>query len=338
MSENNAKYRFDSMDLAVYIWKKKIPLLIITFIAGIVSIIASFMITPRFKSSVVMFPAAIQTSISKALLMKEYQWNFQAVGAEEQVETVLQILNSDKIRDKIIGHYNLMEHYDISPDDDHPLYKLNSYYKGNFSFKRTEYNSIVITVMDADAQLAADMANEVASLVDTTMWDMKLTRAEKAYEYIKMEYDSVTKVVTDLNTCVHGFNKKGIINYDRQIERLTEAYGKAILDRNEAAKRDIEKEIYILTEYSSEFIQCWEKYTDELIRLNDTRTQLLQLKAEMDHKVSSVFIVDKAYKADKKAYPKKAIIVVISTLSAFIVALLGFLFFDNFLKRIRTAE
>jgi hypothetical protein len=41
MSENNAKYRFDSMDLAVYIWKKKIPLLIITFVAGIISIIAN---------------------------------------------------------------------------------------------------------------------------------------------------------------------------------------------------------------------------------------------------------------------------------------------------------
>jgi uncharacterized protein involved in exopolysaccharide biosynthesis len=337
MSENNAKYRFDSMDLAVYIWKKKIPLLIITFVAGIISIIASLMITPRFKSSVVMFPA-IQASISKSLLLNEYQWNFQAVGEEEQVETVLQILKSDKIRDKIISRYNLMDHYGISPDEAHPLYKLHSYYEGNFTFKRTEYNSIVITVMDADPQLAADMANEFASLIDTTIWEMKLSRAKKAYEYVQMEYDSVTRVVADLNSCVHSYNKKGIINYDRQIERLTEAYGKAILDRNDAAKRDIEKEIFTLTEYSSEFIQCWERYIDELGRLNDTRSQLIQLRAEMDHKVPNVFIVDKAFKADKKAYPKKAIIVVISTLSAFIVTLLGFLFFDNFLKRIRTAE
>ena len=337
MSDNNEKYRFDSMDLAVYIWKKKIPLLIITFIAGVVSIIASLMITPRFKSSVVMFPA-IQASVSKSLLMNEYQWNFQDVGEEEQVETILQLLKSDKIRDKIISRYNLMEHYGISPDETHPLYKLHSYYEGNFNFKRTEYNSIVVTVMDADAQMAADMANEVASLVDTTLWEMKAARAEKAYEYIKMEYDSVTKVVADLNTCVHSFHKKGIINYDRQIERLTEAYGKALLDRNEAAKRDIEKEIFVLTEYSSEFIQCWERYIDELERLNDTRSQLIQIKAELEHRVPGVFIVDKAYKADKKAYPKKSIIVVISTLSAFIVALLGFLFFDNFLKRIRTAS
>ncbi len=338
MSEKNSQYRFDSMDLAVYIWKKKIPLLIITFIAGIVSIIASFMITPRFKSSVVMFPAAIQTSISKALLMNEYQWNFQAVGAEEQVETVLQILNSDKIRDKIISRFNLMEHYGISPDDAHPLYKLHSYYGGNFTFKRTEFNSIVITVMDADPQLASDMANEIAALVDTTIWEMKYIRAQKAYKYLEAEYDSVNRVVMDLNAGIHSFNKKGIINYDRQIERLTEAYGKAIIDGNETAKKEIENEIYKLGEYSSEFIQCWSQYTNEIVRLDNTRTQMLQVKAEMNHRVPNIFVLDKAYAADKKAYPKKAIIVVISTLSAFILALLGFLFFDNFLKRIRTAE
>jgi uncharacterized protein involved in exopolysaccharide biosynthesis len=334
MSEKNEKYRFDSMDLAVYIWKRKIPLLIITFIAAVVSIVASLLITPRFKSTVVMFPT-IQASISKSLLLNDYQWNFQAVGEEEQVETVLQILKSDKIRDIIINRFNLMEHYGISPDEAHPLYKLHSYYEGNFNFKRTEYNSVVVSVLDADAQMAADMANEIASLVDTTIWEMKDARAEKAYEYLKNEYDSVTNVVADLNKCVHSFNKKGIINYDRQIERLTEAYGKAILDRNEAAKKDIEKEIFVLTEYSSEFIQCWERYIDELDRLNDTRSQLIQIKAEVEHRVPNVFIVDKAYKADKKAYPKKAIIVIVSTLSAFIVALLGFLFFDNFLKRIR---
>lgn len=337
MSEKNSQYRFDSMDLAVYIWKKKIPLLIITFITGVVSIIASLIITPRFKSSVVMFPA-IQASISKSLLLNEYQWNFQAIGEEEQVETILQILKSDKIRDKIINRYNLLEHYGISPDEAHPLYKLHSYYEGNFSFKRTEYNSIVITVMDADAQLAADMANEIAALVDTTVWEMKRTRAQKAYEYLEMEFDSVTRIVANLNECIHSYNKKGVINYDRQIERLIEAYGKAIIDRNEAAKKDIEEEIYKLGEYSSGFIQCWSQYTNEIRRMNDTRTQMIQIKTEMDHRVPSVFILDKAYPADKKAYPKKSIIVVISTLSAFILALLGFLFFDNFLKRIRAAE
>jgi uncharacterized protein involved in exopolysaccharide biosynthesis len=336
MTETNSQYRFDSMDLAVYIWKKRIPLLIITFAAGVISIIASLMITPRFKSSVVIFPT-IQTSVSKSLLMNDYSWNFQEFGEEEQVETVLQILKSDKIRDKIITRYNLMEHYGISPNESHPKFKVNSYYEGNFTFKRTEYNSVVINVMDADPQMAMDMANEIASLVDTTFWDMRQARAQKALEYVQAEYDSVTKVVADLKDCVHGFNKKGIINYDRQIERLTEAYGKAILEKNEQAKREIEKEVAVLTEYSSDFVHCWERYIDELLRMTETRTQLNQLKAETTHRVPNVFVLDKAYKSDKKAYPKKSIIVIVSTLSAFILAILGFLFFDNFIKRIKAS-
>jgi uncharacterized protein involved in exopolysaccharide biosynthesis len=71
--------------------------------------------------------------------------------------------------------------------------------------------------------------------------------------------------------------------------------------------------------------------------MTDTRTQLIQIKAEATHRIPNVFILDKAYKADKKAYPKKAIIVIISTMSAFILAILGFLFFDNFIKRIKAS-
>jgi len=336
MSETNSQYRFDSMDLAVYIWKKKIPLLIITFAAAVISIIASLMITPRFKSSVVIFPT-IQTSVSKSLLMDNFVWNFQDFGEEEQVETVLQILKSDKIRDKIISRYNLMEHYGINPNESHPKYKVNSYYEANFTFKRTEYNSVVINVMDADAQLATDMANEIAALVDTTIWDMRQARAQKALEYLQKEYDSTTSVVADLKACVHGFHKKGVINYDLQMERLTEAYGKAILEKNESAKRDIEKEVAKLAEYTSGFVDCWERYIDELTRMTETRTQLIQLKAEATHRVPNIFVLDKAYTSDKKAYPKKSIIVIISTMSAFILSVLGFLFFDNFIKRIKAS-
>jgi len=336
MSETNSQYRFDSMDLAVYIWKKKIPLLIITFAAAVISIIASLMITPRFKSSVVIFPT-IQTSVSKSLLMDNFVWNFQDFGEEEQVETVLQILKSDKIRDKIITRYNLMEHYGINPNESHPKYKVNSYYEANFTFKRTEYNSVVINVMDADAQLATDMANEIAALVDTTIWDMRQARAQKALEYLQKEYDSTTSVVADLKACVHGFHKKGVINYDLQMERLTEAYGKAILEKNESAKRDIEKEVAKLAEYTSGFVDCWERYIDELTRMTETRTQLIQLKAEATHRVPNIFVLDKAYTSDKKAYPKKSIIVIISTMSAFILSVLGFLFFDNFIKRIKAS-
>jgi len=55
----NAKqtgYNFSSVDLLIYIWKKRAILIGVGLIAGIASIIFSMLITPMFQSSVIMFP------------------------------------------------------------------------------------------------------------------------------------------------------------------------------------------------------------------------------------------------------------------------------------------
>ena len=75
----------------------------------------------------------------------------------------------------------------------------------------------------------------------------------------------------------------------------------------------------------------------ELERYSDTKNLYLQVKAEYENRLPTVFILDKAFEADKKAYPKKSVIVIIATLSTFILAVLLFLFFENFMKRIKSA-
>lgn len=336
MNEDKAPYRFDSIDLAVYIWKKRIPLLIITFAAGVISIIASLMITPRFKSTVVLFPTS-EASTSKSLLQMNYQLDFQAVGEEEQVEAVMQVLKSDKIRDKIIEKYDLMRHYGIKPKGIHPLYKLHAFYEANVRIKRTEFNSVVISVMDADPQQAADMANDIACLADTTIWEMKTIRAKKAVELLEQVLDSIEWELDYLKKEMYKYNSKGIIYFEVQIDRLIEAYGKAVLEDDERAKKEIKQEIMYLGDYSSDLYFAMERFDYELERYSDTKNLYLQVKAEYDNRLPTVFILDKAFKADKKAYPKKSIIVIIATLSTFILAVLLFLFFENFMKRIKSA-
>jgi len=336
MNESKSSYRFDSIDLAIYIWKKRIPLLIITFAAGVISIIGSLMITPRFKSTVVLFPTS-EASTSKSLLQMNYQLDFQAVGEEEQVEAVMQVLKSDKIRDKIIEKYDLMRHYGIKPTGMYPLYKLHTFYESNIRIKQTEFNSVIISVLDADPQQAADMANDIACLADTTIWEMKTTRAKKAVELLELVLDSIEWELDNLKNEMHKYNSKGIIYFEVQIDRLIEAYGKAVLENDARAKKEIQQEIMYLGNYSSDLYAAVERFDYELERYSDTKNLYLQVKAEYDNRLPNIFILDKAFKADKKAYPKKSIIVIIATLSTFILAVLSFLFFENFMKRIKSA-
>ena len=138
MTKEKAQYNFESTDLIVYLWKRKIPLLIITFAAAVISILVSLTITPKFKSSVVLFPAS-ETPVSKSLLQTNFQdrVGILGFGAEEQLERMLQVLHSDDIRQKIIDKYDLMAHYEIEFDSPYPITKLFSVYSSNITFKRT---------------------------------------------------------------------------------------------------------------------------------------------------------------------------------------------------------
>jgi len=336
MSAEKNEFRFDTMDIMVYIWKRKIPLLIITVAAGIISILGSLMITPKFKSTVVLFATA-EASAGKVMIQENYQKDMQDIGDEEQVEPVLQVLKSEKIRDRIIKKYDLMKHYNIDSTAPHPLFKLYKYYQSNVQIKRTEYNSIVITVLDADPVIAAAIANDIADLADPIIWEMKADRARIAMDYLNNEIQSVDKLVRALRDTLKTFNRKGVISFERQIERYTEYYGAAILSNNISGAREIERQIQELGENSSEFVYYWGLYNDELNRINKLRYQYLQAKAELDSNLPNVFILDRAQVADKKAYPKKSVIVIVSTLSAFILSLMIFIFFENFLKKLRAS-
>ncbi|MFC2116682.1 Wzz/FepE/Etk N-terminal domain-containing protein [Bacteroidota bacterium] len=339
MTNNNSQYSFESTDLILYLWKRKIPLIIITVSAAIISILVSFAITPKFRSTVILFPAS-QSPVSKSLLQANYQdrVGILGFGDEDQLERILQVLHSDNIRDQIISKYDLMNHYDIDPLGHFPRTKLYAEYSSNITFKRTEFNSIVIEVMDPDPQMAADIGNDIAALVDSTMNSMKQDRAQTAFELVEREYIQCRDRVKELNDSISFYNKKGVISYDRQIERYTEAYGKAIAEGNFGAVDRLDKIMKEFMKYTGPLTYYWELRANETLRLRDLTAKYIEARAETELALSHIFVLDKAFKAEKKAYPKKSIIVMVSTFASFILAVILFLFFESFLSKIRTQE
>ena len=105
---NNQSYNFNSAGLFLFIYRWKKLLILIGVIAMIASIVfsSSFFITPKYKSTVIMFPTSTN-SVSKALMADNYgaTQDILQFGAEEQSEQLLQILNSNKIRARIIEKY-----------------------------------------------------------------------------------------------------------------------------------------------------------------------------------------------------------------------------------------
>jgi uncharacterized protein involved in exopolysaccharide biosynthesis len=328
--KGSPKYDFASTDLLIYIWRKRVPLLIISAAAAILSIIVSFTITPLFKSTVIMFPVA-SASVSKNLLADNYsgRYSIYEIGDEEQAEKLMQVLNSEEIKNRIIEKYNLKDHYGIEPDSKYPLTQLNEAYRSKIRIRRTEFMSVEVEVKDKDAQMASDIANDISSLTDTIFSDMLRQRALQAFLIVEKEYNDMLSDYRMTQDSLKTIRVKGVNNHVAQADRYHEAYGKALVLNNTNAIKVLEDKFEIMEEYGGDYdvfnVQL-SYYASILSRL---KLRYIEAKIELEQALPHKFIVDRAVRADKKIYPKKSVIVIVSTLSAFLLGLLLLILNDN---------
>ncbi len=335
MTEPNVSgFRFESTNLLLYMWNRKKPLIMVSFIAFVASVIVSLIITPKYRSTVIFFPSS-STSISKALISTTGGGPAKDIlqfGEEEETERLLQVLYSDEIRERLVEKYNLFEHYQIDPDSRYKYTTLYGKMKENISFRKTEYMSIRIDVLDTEPGVAADMANEIASLLDSTMNRMQKRRAREAYEIVEQEYFSLKNEIGALEDSLKTLGQLGVFNVEAQSQGLVELYLDAVSRGNRSQAERLEKQINVLAEHGGTYLFLTEFLENESARLSLLKEKYVEAKVDAEQNLSHTFIVNKGQEAEKKAYPKRSIIVIISTLSAFLFTLIVLVSIDSVRK------
>jgi len=339
MEQNNNDSLFDSKNLVIFLWAKRKQIGYTVLIAAIASIIfsSSFFIKPKFKSSVVLFPTT-NSSISKSLLSESAfeKENILQFGEEEQVEQMLQILNSDEIRERIIEKFNLMEHYRIDADAAYPMTKLNKKFEENISFNRTEYLSVRIDVLDEDPQLAATMANEVSNLLDTVKTRMQHERARKALSIVEKEYRDFDAYLAAREDTLNKLRSLGVLDYTAQVERLSEAYGKALLAGNNVAVKTIQDQMQVLAKYGGLAMAIEQDMEHDRKNMSQLKTKYEEAKVDATDKIPHKFIVNMAKPGEKKVYPIRWLIVLVSSFSAAMLSIIVLLILEN-IRRVKSA-
>jgi capsular polysaccharide biosynthesis protein len=333
MGKNKSKYDFDSGNLLFYIFRKFKILMIVSVIAFIVSAIAAFMIKPKYKSTVIMFPVS-SAPISKSLLSYGYSGksDVMSFGEEEDAEQLLQVLNSEEIKNRIIAKYDLMKHYGIDKNGKFPFTKLYKEFDGNFSFHRTEYMSVIVEVLDINPDTAALMANDVAAFVDTVMQTMQRERARKAYEIVKSEYLALDNSIKVLEDSLNKIRLMGINDYESQSEVLNEYYVKATMEGKIGVANMIQKKLDVISKYGGTYVAIRDFLLSEKQQLTFTKQKFAEAKVELDQDLPHKFVVESAHPAEKKAYPKRMNIVIVATISAFLLTLILLIVLENIKK------
>ncbi|MCF8301687.1 MAG: hypothetical protein K9I94_00320 [Bacteroidales bacterium] len=335
----NDKKEFDTSNLMLFLYKWRYVLLVIAMVSIAASVIFSspVFITPKYKSTVIMFPVS-SNSISKALLSDQpgTTQDILEFGEDEQTEQMLQILNSSKIRGRIIEKYDLMDHYEIDPDARYKKTKLYNEYESNITFERTEYMAVEISVLDKDAELAARIANDIANLLDSTKNQMKKERATKGFEIVKDKYLNLKKEIREKEDSLTKLRQMGVHEYESQVEMLNQQYAIEIAEGNQRGIRALEKKLDILADYGGAYVSLRDALEHERKQLSELRERYEEAKADAEEVLPQKFVVDRAYKAEKKSYPKRWLIVIISLVGSLIIGSLVIVLVENF-KRLNEA-
>jgi uncharacterized protein involved in exopolysaccharide biosynthesis len=335
LNQESFKKELNSVNLLYLLYKWRLSLIIITVVAIIAAIVftSPFFIKPKFKSSVIMFPVATN-SISKVLISQNsgIKEDILGIGEEEQAEQMLQMLNSNLIMDRIIEKYDLFNHYGIEPGSKHKFTRLIREYENNVKFRRTEYMAVKITVFDTDPQIAADMANDIASLLDSTRNFMQKERATKAFQIVNEEYLSLQNEVNGIVESLKFLGSKGINDYERQSEVLNQQLAIAISQSNQHAMKALQQKLDTLGKYGGEFLSLKNALEFKTEQLTLLKTKYQEAKVDAEQFLPQKFIVNSAYKAEVKSYPIRWIILVITAFIVFFMAVLTIIIVENYNK------
>lgn len=320
----------ESFHLIQYLWDRRKLLIGISAIGALVGLIAAFTIQEKFKSEVILFPA-MSNSASKSLLseISTGRDDILALGDEEDAEQLLQILHSDDIRDKVVDEFNLEQAYDIKPDAKYRRTLMHEAYKDNIIFEYTKFGSVRVEVLHPDKDTCALIANHIALLVDTVWDNMAKTRARKGLELVQSKVESLEGSIRTMDDSLRVLRKFGVHDYHTQTERYNEYLGAAIVKGDQRAIKEFERRFEILAQYGGAYVTLQDRLFNETKRLSTMRMKLEQAQADMESDLPHKFVVNKAQPADKKAYPVRWLILVVSTASAFILALLLIIVQEN---------
>lgn len=336
-----------------HILKWRLPIIILTAIAILAAIIFTMpaIYPPKFQSVGVFYPTA-STSISKGVLALDMSGRQDALkfGEEEEAEQLLQILESDAITGKIIEKYNLMKRYRIKQTDKYKLTNLAKKYYSNVGFRRNEHMAIEVSVLDESPDTAALMCNDILNLMDSVKTEVVRQRARDILAIVEKEYKKKEQEIRLLEGQLAEFGEKGIINYEEQAAAMSEALDKAKADYynalgasngNENTARvkalkarleDVQADYNNLGKYGGAWLSVKEGLVLENEQFKVLKEKYEQATVDVEQTLTYKFVINYPSVPEKKAKPVRSLIVIVSSLAAFLLSSLFFILYEIFSK------
>ena len=160
-------------------------------------------------------------------------------------------------------------------------------------------------------------------------------KMEKALEQQQQQHvadslakDSLAKaqVIKDsLNT----LRKLGVFDYESQVEMLSQQLAVELGKGNTQGVNNIQKMLDILAEYGGASYAINERLDNDRLQLSLVKSKYEEAKVDATEFIPHKFVVTSAFQAERKSYPVRWIILVVTVLSTFLLLLFCIVVYDQ---------
>jgi capsule polysaccharide export protein KpsE/RkpR len=158
---------------------------------------------------------------------------------------------------------------------------------------------------------------------------MQKVRAKAALKIVEGSYLALKREIQQINDSLKKLRLMGINDYETQSQVFNEQYATAIARNNTAGIRQLEEKLGILSNYGGAYVFLRELNEEQIKQLALIKAKYEEARVDAEQVITQKFIVNKAVKAEKKAYPIRWLIVVLSTLSSLLFGMLVLMIFEN---------
>lgn len=312
------KKYFENDEILGVLWRWRKPLIVVFVVSILGSAIFSSpaFIKPKFKSFARVYPT-----------------NLKKYSDESPTEQMIQMLESDAIRDEVCEQFDLDTIFDIEKDDPHYRDLLYREYADHVQFKKTKFESVEVEALSTSPEVAYKM---VLSIIDLYNVEVKRLQDEKlveAMETVKAMMLQKREERDELEKRLNVLRRDyGILDYTSQVKNLSKEYYKILARSNggDSKLKKVKAELDNLKERGVEYENLSGRLWSARDSYNSYKLKYEEHVKELNRKKEYAMKIVNPYKADKKTYPVRWLVVLVSVA----IAMAGALGVISFLDRL----
>lgn len=277
-------------------------LTVIIMISGIAGAIFSspFFMKPRFESTAIVYPI-----------------NIISLSDESETEQMLELFEMDRIKDTVINRFELYTRHDLVPGKPEYQYYVDLLYQERVSISPTKNESVRIACQDEDPEVAKQMVETIIDEFNIGQRELTIdqhqdymTLKEQELKYLRDTKDSLSLRLTKLML------DKRVVFVEGEAERYAEGLAELLESNASQARIDqLEERIDNLGEVGSE-VSFLRNSINRLGALHaELAREMTREASKINNPLDYAKVVRKPRAADKKKYPVRWLIVLISLIA-----------------------